>query len=310
VTLIYVSHRLPEVFRLADRITVLRDGRLAGTFSRDDVTADAIVQTMVGRAIPPRPASTRSAGARESLLVVERLTRRPALHGVTLSVGRGEIVGLFGLVGSGRSELLETIVGLHRADEGVVTMNGRPTAFRSPREAARAGVVLVPEDRQRQGLFFNLDLRHNLALPAAEASGTRIVHGAERQQAAALIERWRIKALGIHALPASLSGGNQQKVVAAKWLAVEPQVLLLDEPTTGVDVGAKYEIHAIVADLAARGAACLIASSDLPELLALADRIVVMREGRIRGEVSAHDDASFTEETVMRLAATAPGAAA
>ena len=155
--------------------------------------------------------------------------------------------------------------------------------------------MLVPEDRQRQGLFYNLNLRHNLALPASEARRARVVRRAERDAAAALLSRWRIKAVSVDATPDVLSGGNQQKVVAAKWLALEPRVLLLDEPTKGVDVGAKYEIHGMIGDLASRGSACLIASSDLPELLALADRILVMREGRMRGEISAADKDAFTE---------------
>jgi ABC-type sugar transport system ATPase subunit len=226
---------------------------------------------------------------------------------VSLSLRSGEIVGLFGLIGSGRSELLETIVGLHRANGGWLEVGGVARQFRSPRQAARAGVVLVPEDRQRQGLCFNLSLRHNLALPSAEASRARLVRGSERDTAAALLARWRIKAASVDAVPGALNGGNQQKAVAAKWLAMEPRVLLLDEPTKGVDVGAKYEIHEMIREVAARGGAVLIASSDLPELLALADRILVMREGRLRGEVSPSDAAGFSEERVMRLAATTPG---
>jgi ABC-type sugar transport system ATPase subunit len=204
-------------------------------------------------------------------------------------------------VGSGRTELLESIVGLRPLARGSVTIDGRPGRFRSPRDAARAGVVLVPEDRQRQGLFFNLNLRHNAALPSAETRGVHVIRAAERTAARSLLDRWRIGASSIDATPDHLSGGNQQKLVAAKWLATNPRVLLLDEPTKGVDVGAKYEIHGIVRDMAARGAACLVVSSDLPELLALADRILVMREGRLRGEVPA---AEADEERVMRLAAT------
>ena len=304
-TLIYVSHRLPEVFRLCDRITVLRDGRSAGTFHRDEVAVDDIVQAMVGRAIPPRARVESVSAERETLLRADRLTRRPCVEEVTLSIAAGEIVGLFGLVGSGRTELLETIVGLHPADAGSLEVRGAARHFRSPREAAQAGVVLVPEDRQRQGLCFNLNLRHNLALPAAEASRTHLVRGSERDAAAKVLNRWRIKASSADAAPGALSGGNQQKVVAAKWLAMAPRVLLLDEPTKGVDVGAKYEIHGMIREMAARGAACLIASSDLPELLALVDRIVVMREGRLRGEIAASDTTAFTEEMVMRLASTA-----
>ncbi len=306
VTVIYVSHRLPEVFRACDRITVLRDGRLVCTVARDAVTSDDVVQAMVGRTIPAR-AARQTTRAAAPLLEVEGLSRRPSFDAVSLSVAAGEIVGLFGLVGSGRSELLETLVGLAHADRGRIAIGGALVRFRSPREAARAGVVLVPEDRQRQGLCFNLSVRHNLALPAAEARGALFISGRERGGAEALLRRWRIKAESIDAAPETLSGGNQQKLVAAKWLALQPRVLLLDEPTKGVDVAAKFDIHSIVREAAAGGAACLVASSDLPEILALVDRILVMREGRIRGELNAAD---ADEESVMRLATAAPGEAA
>jgi len=197
-----------------------------------------------------------------------------------------------------------------------MTIDGQACRFRSPRAAARAGVVLVPEDRQRQGLFFNLNLRHNLVLPSAEARDVRVVRDSERETGAALLRQWRIVAPSIEATPDVLSGGNQQKVVAAKWLALEPRVLLLDEPTKGVDVGAKFDIHGIVRQMAARGTGCLLVSSDLPEVLALADRILVMREGRLRGEVvtetagGADGDARGSdEEKVMRLATTAEAVA-
>jgi ABC-type sugar transport system ATPase subunit len=211
---------------------------------------------------------------------------------------------VFGLVGSGRTELLETLVGLRRADRGAIAIDARTAPFRSPREAARAGVVLVPEDRQRQSLFFNLNLRHNLVLPSAEARRARLVRDSERAVSAALLRQWRITAPSIDATPDRLSGGNQQKITIAKWLALQPGVLLLDEPTKGVDVGAKYEIHGMVREMAEKGAACLLVSSDLPEVLALADRILVMREGRIRGELAAAD---ADEEKVMRLATSEGG---
>lgn len=314
VTIIYVSHRLPEVFRLCDRITVLRDGQYVRTFQRDEATHDGVVQAMVGRALAMRPTLSEPLTPRHARddrrvegLKIDRLTRRNCFHDVSLSIAPGEIVGLFGLVGSGRTELLETIVGLARADSGQVLVDGQPCRFPSPREAARRGVVLVPEDRQRLGLFFNLSLRHNVVLPSAEARRVHLVRESECGTAASVLERWRIAAPSIHAAPDALSGGNQQKIVVAKWLALQPRVLLLDEPTKGVDVGAKFEIHAIVRERAAAGAACLIASSDLPEVLALADRILVVREGRVRGELAA---AEADEESVMRLATTAPGAAA
>jgi rhamnose transport system ATP-binding protein len=299
VTLLYVSHRMPEVFRLCDRISVLRDGTHVETVDRRDVTPERIVRGMVGRELPPRSAHDVPAGAAVRL-EVRALTRRPCFREVSLSVRAGEIVGLFGLVGAGRSELLETIFGLHRADAGEIRLDGEPIAPRSPYAAAKAGIALVPEERQRQGLFFNLTIRHNLVLPDRTIKGDTLVRtDRERQEAQELVERWRIKTAGVEVAPDHLSGGNQQKVVLAKWLATSPRVLLLDEPTKGVDVGAKFEIHEIVRREAARGLACLVASSDLPEVLALADRIVVMREGRVQGEIAG---AAATEESVMHLA--------
>jgi rhamnose transport system ATP-binding protein len=307
LTLLYVSHRLPEVFRLCDRITVLRDGGHVGTFRRQDVGTADVVRAMVGRDLPAREIQARpAAGGRR--LAVTGLTRRPCFERVSLTLQPGEIVGVFGLVGSGRSELLETIVGLHAPHAGVLELDGRAVRFRSPREAARAGVVLVPEDRKSQGLLFNLEIVDNLALPRALAGGEVVVRrDRERRAGEGLLAEWRIKASGLFATPDTLSGGNQQKVVLARWLATGPRVLLLDEPTKGVDVGAKYEIHGIVRRVAAEGAACLVVSSDLPEVLALADRILVMREGRLQGEVAA---AEATEERVMHMATHESGEAA
>jgi len=302
VTLLYVSHRLPEVFRLCDRITVLRDGAYVETCARRDVTPDHIVRAMVGRELPPRAVVMREARAADTkpALAVESLARRPCFTNVTLSVRSGEIVGLFGLVGSGRSELLETIFGLYKPDAGTVRVNGQPVPAGSPRSAAAAGIGLVPEERQRQGLLFNLTIRHNLVLPDRTIKGDLLVHTRrERREAQGLVDSFRIKAAGVEIPPDALSGGNQQKIVVAKWLATEPKVLLLDEPTKGVDVGAKFEIHEIIRREAARGAGCLVASSDLPEMLALADRILVMREGHIQGQL---EGAEATEESVMHLA--------
>ncbi len=301
VTILFVSHRIPEVFRLCDRITVLRDGRHAGTFDRATTPPDAIVRAMVGREPPqraPRPAARP--GPSVPALSVRGLTRRPHFEAVSLDVRAGEIVGLFGLVGSGRTELLETIFGLAPADEGTIEVDRRPFAPRSARDAARAGLALVPEERQRQGLFFNLTLLQNLVLPSAAKTGVRLIDPrAEARAAADQVASLAIRTPSLDRHPDALSGGNQQKVVAAKWLATAPRVLLLDEPTKGVDVGAKFEIHTIIRREAARGMACLVVSSDLPELLTLADRIVVVREGRIRGDLPG---AEATDEAVMRLA--------
>jgi rhamnose transport system ATP-binding protein len=306
VTLVYVSHRLPEVFTLCSRITVLRDGGHVCTVDRDRTSPDAIVRAMVGRDLPPPVRDAAPARTGEPVLRVRGLTREPAFERIDLELHQGEVLGLFGLVGSGCSELLETLFGLHAAQRGAIELRGAPLP-RGARAAARAGLALVPEDRQRQGLLFNLSVADNLALPRSVATRTRLIdRRAEAAVARALVDSWRIRTPAIAVTPDRLSGGNQQKVVLAKWLAIEPRVLLLDEPTKGVDVGAKYEIHEIVRRHAARGGACLLTSTDLPEVLALAHRILVMRAGRLRGELAA---GQADEASVMRLATAAEHAA-
>jgi rhamnose transport system ATP-binding protein len=300
VTQLFVSHRLPEVFRLCDRITVLRDGECVGTYERAQATPDAIVRAMVGREPPARVDRPAVDRAKPAALSVDQFAREPWFRNVSFEIRPGEIVGMFGLVGSGRTEILETLFGLASPTAGRMRVNGTDAQFRSPRAASLGGLALVPEDRQRLGLHFNLAIRHNIALPSAASRGIGAIDRAgETATAQKMIRDLSIRAASIAALPESLSGGNQQKVVAAKWLATDPSVLLLDEPTKGVDVGAKFEIHNLIRERAAAGMACLVVSSDLPEILALADRILVVREGEIRGELAGE---AATEEAVMRLA--------
>jgi ABC-type sugar transport system ATPase subunit len=279
---------------------VLRDGSYAGTYETTAVSNDDIVRAMVGRELPPRAVHETAAPTSTPALEVRGLTLSPRFRDISVSVNPGEIVGLFGLVGSGRSELLETIFGIRHAASGSVLVNGQRLQARSARDAVRAGLALVPEERHRQGLFFNLNIRQNLMLAARTVAGDILVQPArEQEESAQLMKDWRIKAAGQTVTPDALSGGNQQKVVLAKWLATGPKVLMLDEPTKGVDVGAKFEIHEIIRRQAAQGLGCLVVSSDLPEILALCHRIVVMREGRVQGSLAG--DAA-TEEAVMHLA--------
>ena len=284
-------------------MTVLRDGAHILTSPIAEVTQDSVVRAMVGRELLlDHRRETGPAADAAVALAVSNLTRRPVFSDMSLSVRAGEIVGLFGLIGSGRTEVLETLFGLHAPDSGTMTLYGQPLAPRSPVDAIRAGVVLVPEARHSQGLLFNLDLRQNLQLSRAEQLGRKWIEaGRERTEARGWMDAWRVKAESPDSLPDSLSGGNQQKVLIAKWVATTPRVLLLDEPTRGVDVGAKAEIHRKIQQLASEGLAVLVVSSDLPEVLTLADRVLVMREGRLRGELPG---AEATEEAVMHLATT------
>jgi len=307
VTMIFVSHRIPEVFRLCDRITVLRDGRLVDTLNRTTTTPDDVVRAMVGREPPARLERASGAAAGQPVLSVRQLSRLPAFTDISFDVRAGEIVGLFGLVGSGRSELLETLFGLAPPDGGSVMVAGAPASPASAREAARAGLALVPEERHRQGLFFNLSIRDNLSQPRATKAGAFRIRPSEDQRVAdEQVAALNIRTPDTERTPDMLSGGNQQKVVAGKWLATAPRVLLLDEPTKGVDVGAKFELHRLIRQQADQGMACLVVSSELPEILGLADRVLVMRQGRLRGELSGD---GATEESVMQLAAHDTGAA-
>ncbi len=300
VTLIYVSHRLPEVFRLCRTVSVLRDGQHVGTWPLAGLSTDDIVRAMVGRDLDTGHGVGKV--GQQVRLEVRGLARRPHFEDVSLQVREGEIVGLFGLVGAGRTEVVETVFGLHRPDAGHMAIDGAPFAPKAPTDAIRRGVVLQPEMRQSQGLFFNLPISENLLL-AREAArpGWRRRLGREREECTSLLSRWGIKAATIDVPPDALSGGNQQKVVLAKWLLTAPRVLLLDEPTKGVDIGAKHDIHRLIREEAAAGMGCLVVSSDLPELLALADRIVVLKQGRVQGEVAR----GASEEDVMHLATRA-----
>jgi ribose transport system ATP-binding protein len=303
VSVIWISHRLGEVKELADRVVVLRDGRNAGAITdRAEIEHDRMIRMMVGRDID-RLARRPSHPPGDVVLAVDGL-RTPAhpAHAVSLEVRAGEIVGIAGLVGAGRTELLTTLFGVTPAVAGSVTVAGRRVTPTSPRDAIRAGLALVPEDRKQEGLVLEMAVRENMSLVAlrAESRAGFIDTAAERQLAAEMIPALAIKTPGDRQAVQFLSGGNQQKVVLAKWLAMKPKVLLLDEPTRGIDVGAKAEIYDLVHRLAGEGLAVLFVSSEMEEILSLADRALVMHEGRLAGGLSRGE---LTEENVMRLAA-------
>ncbi len=306
-SILYVSHRLDEVFALADRITVLRDGRLVDTLPAADTDHAGLIRRMVGRDVPEGSGGhTQAAG--KPVLTVERASVEGAFEDVSLEVRSGEVVGLAGLVGAGRTELLEAVYGLRRIRSGRVLVDGRPLKPGCVRAALRAGVALVPEDRHRQGLIPVWPVAWNVSMASLSAvSRLGWISGpSERGRAETMAGLLRIKCADVDAPAASLSGGNQQKVVLARGLCLEPKVLLLDEPTRGVDVGAKHEVHQLVRKLADEGAAVLAASSDMPELLALCDRIVALRGGRVSGELQRE---RFSEQALLSLILPEEGAA-
>jgi ribose transport system ATP-binding protein len=304
--IVYISHRLQEIERLADRAVVLRDGRRAGALTRQEISHDRLVQLMVGRAIDRMRypgLGHGAAGATDATgLHVDgiRTARYPAAA-VSLHVRRGEVLGIAGLVGAGRSELAETICGIATRLAGRVALDGRTLTITSPRDAIGEGICLVPEDRRRNGVIDAFTVRENITLPAlaSYARAGLVRRGAETAAARETARALTVKTATIETRVATLSGGNQQKVALGKWMALRPQVIVFDEPTQGVDVGAKAEIHQLIRRLADAGAAVMMISSDLDEIVAESDRVAVMHDGRITGIL---ERASCTPEAIMTLA--------
>jgi ribose transport system ATP-binding protein len=301
VAVIYISHRLGEVKEIADRAVILRDGANAGELQREEITHDRMVRMMVGRDIESfyqHPTGEKSPHYFE----VESLrTARYPNQQVKLDVGRGEILGLAGLVGAGRSEAAQAIFGVDAFVESRLMLDSKPLRIRSPQDAIRYGVYLVPEDRRTAGLIVDMPIRENVTLPALEryAPGGLISFDKEREGSKEVCKRLNVKAPSVEVRAANLSGGNQQKVVLAKWLALEPKVLIFDEPTRGIDVGAKAEIYELMRKLAEAGVAIVMISSDMEEVINVSDRVAVMHEGRVTGVLERED---CTEEKIMRLA--------
>ena len=302
VSVLYVSHRLEEIFKIADRVTVLRDGVLVATRLTCDVDSSELIKLMVGREIHQiarLPTSIDSIG--EPVLDVQRLTRRGSFQDISFTVRAGEIVGLTGLVGAGRSEIVRSIFGIDRPDSGCVRVAGQALRSGSVPHAVSVGMALVPEDRQQEGLVLPMTVAENISL-ATLRTLTRRGLVSRRREADLVARQMRdlsVKSAGSDVPAETLSGGNQQKLVLAKWLATQPCVLLLDEPTRGIDVGAKEQVHHLIRQLAGQGMATLVISSEFAELLSLCDRLLVIREGRIVGQLSG---ATATQEEVLQLA--------
>jgi len=308
-TVLYISHKMNEVFTLADRVTVLRDGKFVATATREETSPDQVVRWMVGREIAalnyqPRPVGERVVlRARDLAVPSPADSGRPSLSGIGFDLHAGEVLGVAGLLGAGRTELLEAFFGAGGAPPtGEVVLDGRPVRFTGPGEAIAAGVALVTEDRKSLGLFSEMTVAENVTIAALKRYRWLGDFVSPRRELAGVAEKARqlnIKSAGPHALVTSLSGGNQQKCILARWLLTDPKVLLLDEPTRGIDVGAKSEIYALIRRLAADGMAVMMTSSELPELLAVCDRILVLCEGRLTAVIPR---AEATEESIMTAA--------
>ncbi|MCJ1695574.1 sugar ABC transporter ATP-binding protein [Rathayibacter caricis] len=304
--LVFISHRFDEVFALCDTITVMRDGSYIATTPTSEATIDGIVRQMVGRDVtelfPKQPAEIG-----EVVLAVDSLTQPGVFHDISFTVRAGEIVGLAGLVGAGRSEVARAVFGVDPYQSGTVTLNGTPLPRRDPAGAMRAGVALVPEDRRKQGLVLDASVSNNIttAIRRGLTKGGLLTRGAENSAARIWAGRLEVKTNALDTVAGTLSGGNQQKVVLGKWLATNPKVLIIDEPTRGIDVGTKSEVHRLLSQLAGEGMAILMISSELPEVLGMADRVLVMREGRLTGELARQD---ATSEAVMLAATGGTGA--
>jgi ribose transport system ATP-binding protein len=299
VAIVYITHRLDEVYRVGQRVTVMRDGRRISTQALGDTTVAELVRLMANRDVGEHFPKVRTARGKE-LLRVEQIARRGVLHGVSFTLHAGEVVGIAGLLGAGRSELARVLAGADRAHSGRILIDGRPVTIRSPKDAIRCGMGLLPEDRKADGLVANLTVARNIALP----HGSRLARlgflsrRCERDLAGPHVKELRVKATPTQAVRL-LSGGNQQKVVLGKWLAGDARIFIFDEPTRGVDVGAKVEIYNLMNRLTATGAGIIMISSELPELLGMSDRILVMHRGRLHGEF---DSATATQERVLSAA--------
>ena len=292
ISIIYISHRMEEVYRIADRITILRDGRNLLTQRLTDVTPEQIVEGIVGQQIEGMAYQERSSSAeREVLLEASGLTAGSRVQNVSFTLHRGEIIGLAGLMGSGRTELARCLFGIDKLDSGEIRVRGERVDLSDPRQAIKAGLALIPEDRRAQGLVLDHSVRDNLLLPLLKRieRGPLLDDGAGKTLATSLIERFAVKVANPGRPVRLLSGGNQQKVVIAKWLGTDPDVLIMDEPTAGVDIGTKTEILTMIRNLAEEGKAVIVISSEYAEMLAVSDRVLILRDGTIQQELARKD---------------------
>ena len=300
VSIVYISHRMEEIFELCDRITVLRDGQYIDTCEIKDITMDDVLKMMIGREIGERyPSRNHSVG--KTVFEVKGLSRKGAFNDVSFTVGAGEVLGVSGLMGAGRTEIMQAVFGYLPADSGEILIDGQPVKIKNPMDAMKAGIGFITEDRKVEGLMLDKTIRENIALAnLGTISGSGVISKAkEKSLISRGIEEFKIRCFGTEHECGNLSGGNQQKVVLAKWIYTEPKILILDEPTRGVDIGAKKEIYNVINDMARKGVAIIMVSSELPEILGMSDRVMVVREGDVRGILNIEN---ASQESIMTLA--------
>ncbi|MEG7334806.1 ribose ABC transporter ATP-binding protein RbsA [Bacillus sp. 0102A] len=300
VSIVYISHRMEEIFAICDRITIMRDGKTVDTTNISETDFDEVVKKMVGRELTERyPKRAPSLG--DNIFEVKNASVKGRFEDVSFSVRSGEIVGISGLMGAGRTEIMRALFGVDRLDSGEIWIAGKKTVIKNPQDAVKKGLGFITENRKDEGLLLDTSIRENIALPNLSSFSPKglIDHKREAEFVDLLIKRLTIKTASQETHARHLSGGNQQKVVIAKWIGIGPKVLILDEPTRGVDVGAKREIYSLMNELTERGVAIIMVSSELPEILGMSDRVIVVHEGRISGEIHAQE---ATQERIMTLA--------
>ena len=303
VSIIYISHRLEEIFRLTDRIEVIRDGEYVDTLITPEATVDQLIRMMVGREMTQKYPERKPCVDKSKVVLELKNVCGNGDKDMSLKIHAGEVLGLGGLVGAGRTELAQVIFGAKAKESGTILLNGKEINPKSPREAIDLGIALVPEDRKRYGALLGVSIKNNINMPIYEriSKASVINLGTEKKTAEKFRDEIQIKCPSINQLVKNLSGGNQQKVILGKWLAADSQLIIFDEPTRGIDVGAKYEIYKLINALVERGRAVLMISSEMEELIGMSDRILVLREGRIVGELNSREQ--FSQEAIMGIAA-------
>lgn len=301
--IVYISHKIDEIFRIADRITVMRDGQTIGTYPASEITEDELITRMVGREIKEIYPEPLEHELEETILEVQGLGSEHAFSNVNFKIRRGEILGISGLMGAGRSEVVETIFGMRKRDSGKIFLNGKELNIQKPKDAIKAGIAFVTEDRVQSGLNLKTSVKKDMSILNLDqfCNKFKVVNKNKENEAVDKAIKWlRVKTPTRDQNINNLSGGNQQKVIIARWLLADPDVLIMDEPTRGIDVGAKYEIYNIMRELTAKGKAILMVSSEMPEIIGMCDRAIIMHEGRVTGELKKDE---MTQEKIMKLAA-------